>query len=275
LLVSVAGHALLVGVLFALPATPQADPAPALDTEVHEEVNLSLAPLPPEPRPSGPAEEQEPGEPPPFPVRLVDAPLPADAPGGVPLDPDPAPGVGGSGLASAGRAYGALTVPRGARSVVFLLDRSASMGLEGALAAARREVLANLDTLPPGTLFQVVPYNREAEPLLLLGRLCLAPVDSAARAEAARALADLRPAGSTDHAHALFRGLALRPDVLFLLTDAADLTPQEVAAVTRCNHGQTALHAVQLSRRRPHPGNSLARLAADNRGTFTHLPLEP
>jgi hypothetical protein len=146
------------------------------------------------------------------------------------------------------------------------------MGLDGALGAGRREVVASLSGLRPGTFFQVIPYNRVAEPLLLGGRAGLVPVGPAVYEQAVRALTALQPSGSTDHVRALLRGLSLRPDVLFLMTDACDMTLKDVAAVTAFNQRRTAIHAVELTRRlHPRPDGPLQRLAADNRGTSVRI----
>ena len=51
--------------------------------------------------------------------------------------------------------------------LVFVVDRSMSMGVHHALDYARREVLAHLDRLPASSRFQVIAYNRLADPLTL------------------------------------------------------------------------------------------------------------
>src|SRR5205823_205188 len=56
------------------------------------------------------------------------------------------------------------TAMRG-QSVVYVIDRSLSMGLSGALGAAKREVIRSIETLPDTMRFQVIFYNRRAEPL--------------------------------------------------------------------------------------------------------------
>jgi hypothetical protein len=194
----------------------------------------------------------------------------------VPAAPPVLPGDRDGGRAAVGGAKGGgspLAAPAGVRGVVYLLDRSASMGLHGAWEAARRETVAQLRRLPPGTRFQVVPYNRQADPLVLGGSRGLVPAGPAVVEEAARALAWLAPSGSTDHVGALRRGLALGPDALFLVTDAGDLTSEEVAAVTAFNRGRTAIHTVEVTdRSHPRPDGPLARLAAQNGGTCRILP---
>jgi hypothetical protein len=164
-------------------------------------------------------------------------------------------------------------VPEAARSVVYVLDRSVSMGLHDALAAARGELLAGLRRLPATTRFQVIPYNHRAEPLYVDGRADLLPADPATLGQVARAVEALQPSGGSDHGQALRRGLAFRPDLLFLVTDADDLRPDEVLAVTRFNRGRTVIHTVELSRRPPARGDSpLRRLAAGNGGTYRCAP---
>src|SRR5206468_2797235 len=115
---------------------------------------------------------------------------------------------------------------------------------DGRLARARREVVASLRRLPPSARFQVVAYNRAAEPLPP-GSLLPATPDAIADAE--RALDALEAEGGDEHGRALCRALALAPDVIYFLTDADDLKPEEVAEVTRLNRQRVAIHAVCLS----------------------------
>jgi hypothetical protein len=157
---------------------------------------------------------------------------------------------------------------------VYVLDRSVSMGPSGALEAACAELVASLRKLPPAARFQVIAFNRHAEPLLVRRQSGLLPADPATVEEAAGLLAALDASGGTDHAAALRRGLLLRPEVLFLVTDAADLSPEEVLALTRLNQGRTAVHVVELGRSRAGgPAAALRRLAAGNGGTYRHVLL--
>src|SRR5436853_502415 len=72
-----------------------------------------------------------------------------------------------------------------------------------------------------------------------------APAERDQVARATIRLEDVVPSGGTDHVAALRRGLLLRPDVRFLLTDADDLRDADVAAVTRITAGRTAIHVVE------------------------------
>lgn len=181
------------------------------------------------------------------------------------------PGTGaGPGGGTGPAARGLLTAPVPPKKVVYVIDRSVSMGLGRSPAwdVARAEVRAALATLPPEARFQVVLYNRQAEPLTIGGRRELIEATPANREEALRLLEAMRPEGGTDHEAALRRALALEPDTIFLVTDADDLTPQQVRAVTQINHGRSAIHAVELRPEVPsRPDAPLPTLARLNRGT--------
>ncbi len=155
-----------------------------------------------------------------------------------------------------------------------MIDRSASMGLDGAFTAARRELLACLDHLPPETQFQVIAYNRGAETLRVNGQSGLLTASAARKAQARRLIEGLRAEGGTDHLAALKRALLLRPDAIFFLTDADDLTEAQVRDVTRFNRGWTAIHTVELSRSpRDAAPRPLQMLAAQNRGIYRSVDL--
>jgi hypothetical protein len=278
LLLSVGGHVLLLVALAFVPA-PGDEPSSFAGTEVRDSPTLSLVELA-EKRPSPPAPVED-EEPPPFDVKISqpDTPPLEDSPLG------PAPGAGGTTPSLPGPAalsplagHGArplLAVPAAARSVVYLLDRSTSMGLHGALAIGRQEVLRSLASLRPGTLFQVIPYNRQAAPLVLGGRAGLVPLDPDRYKQVEQTLLSLAPSGSTDHVRALQCGLRLLPDVLFLVTDADDMMLEDVAHVTAGNKRRTIVHAVELTSRRPRADSPLQRLAADNGGTCRRVvPVE-
>jgi hypothetical protein len=275
-LLSLAVHALLLSLAWLGPGWRER-PLPPTEGTSFAGIALSICP-PPRPRPLEKPVEQtfDVGI---FTPRLVEAPLPAPSipPTSVSAGTGPTvPSAGGSSTGNAGREAGRpglLALPAAARSVVYVLDRSVSMGPSGALEAARREVLASLSRLSAEVRFQVIPYNRQAEPLPLARRAELVPADPATVARAAALLAEVWPAGGTDHGKALRRGLALRPDVLFLVTDADDLSQAEVSAVTRCNAGRTAIHVIELGGGAARPEAPLGQLAGANRGTYRRVRL--
>jgi len=130
-----------------------------------------------------------------------------------------------------------------ARSVVFLVDRSLSMGPGGALRRAREELAACLRGLKD-VQFQVLFYNGGTESIGRRRRLLAATPDNleAAIRQAENVVAE----GSTDHERALREGLALQPDVIFLVTDGAELTPQQVQEIQRINRRKTVVNVIDL-----------------------------
>jgi hypothetical protein len=155
--------------------------------------------------------------------------------------------------------------------VVYVLDRSMSMGVDRKLDFARRELIESLRQLHSGCRFQVVDYNDHADLLVLDGRMDLLPAEPAWIERAALALGKLQPSGTTNHLLALRRGLILRPDVLYLLTDADNLSPAEVQQITTINHG-TVIHTIELTRRAAtNADGPLTRLAHDNHGTYRRV----
>jgi hypothetical protein len=161
--------------------------------------------------------------------------------------------------------------------VVYVIDCSMSMGgpdeRSHKFTLARRELLDSLRQLPEGTLFQVIPYNHQAEPLRIDGQSGLVPKSDGSVRTAADALEKRKPAGWTDHAQALRRGLVLRPEVLFFVTDGDDLKPGQERDATVLNKGRTVIHVVELSWRPSSPDCPLRALARNNRGSYRHVPV--
>ncbi len=109
-------------------------------------------------------------------------------------------------------------LPEGA-SVVYILDRSTSMGLtRETFDAARAAVLASVSALPTDGRYQVVAYNSRAI-LLLPGHVLLKKSDAHDGLLIA-ALRDLKPEGDSRHEVALRMALALGADHLVFVTDA-------------------------------------------------------
>jgi hypothetical protein len=158
-------------------------------------------------------------------------------------------------------------VPAVGTSVVFVLDRSASMGLDSRLDRARRELAASLRLLPASARFQVIAYNKVAEPVRVPGAYGLLPATTEAIRGAITAVDRLQAEGGTDHRQALQAALSLGPDVIYFLTDEDDLETRDVQAVTRLNRGRVSIHALCLVP--PTAGETPMReLARGNRGVF-------
>jgi hypothetical protein len=277
MLLSLAVHGLFALVVFFIPGPAPRTSVDACVVDVGPALSLSLAEFSTAPAP--PAAAAAPGgkesefkvvvtEPSSAPVVTTDfqAPIvtarPAASGPGNASGNDPA---GGSGTAAGGRL---LDAPRPARRVVYVIDRSLSMGPSRALKRARQELLNALARLPAGATFQVILYNRRAEVLRIDGRSGFLPADAATRAAVALALESTTAEGSTDHLLALRQGLVLRPDVLFLVTDAAELTDRDVQEVIRVNAARTAIHVIELSRHRGDADGPVRSLALHTGGSY-------
>jgi hypothetical protein len=105
------------------------------------------------------------------------------------------------------------------------------------------------------------------------GRRQLVPAEPAIVALALRLLDEVPPEGATDHARGLRSALLLRPDVVFLLTDAGDLAPADLPALVRLlGQGGAVLHVVELARGAAARGEGpLALLARGSGGSYRRV----
>jgi hypothetical protein len=158
--------------------------------------------------------------------------------------------------------------------VVYLLDRSISMSRHQALDHARQELVASLARLPAAARFQVIAYNRIAEPIYLDNGAGWLEPDATTRERVRVFLEALAPSGGTVHERALERALSLQPDIIYLVTDGDELPREKILYVTRLNHGRAVIHTIELSGRggvrADHP---LRQLAAANGGTYRQVVL--
>jgi hypothetical protein len=176
---------------------------------------------------------------------------------------------GASGSAGGSAFFPAATQ---ARSVVFVIDRSMSMGLRGALDTARRQLLGSLGSLPEDVRFQVIVYNSTAE-LLAPGSDLVYATHEMKRHTATR-MDSLCAEGGTSHLPALKRALTLSPEVIYFLTDADDLNPEEQRVITKLNRGRCCIHVVELNTsHRDRPWMPLQELARSNRGSYRAVDL--
>jgi hypothetical protein len=152
---------------------------------------------------------------------------------------------------------------------VYVIDRSASM--KQALALAKHELLQSLQLLPRTAEYQVVYYDLQPRILELDGKTGMLPATLENKLSTSRHLENVRSEGGTDHVRALRRGLTLSPQVLYFLTDADELKPQQVHELTALNQrGSNArIHCIELSAEAAARGDSAMRmLARDNRGEY-------
>ena len=160
---------------------------------------------------------------------------------------------------------------------VFVLDRSGSMGDPGGLPirAAKRELITSLDQLSEMQQCYVLFYNEDVRvlnPTGVAGRLVYASEPN--KRALARLVERVSPDGATDHMVGLRQALALRPDVIFLLTDGDandDLTEADLAKITRFNSSRASIYVVQFGPEQE--GNRLELLAEQNGGQHKYVDI--
>ena len=113
------------------------------------------------------------------------------------------------------------------KSVVYVLDRSTSMGLtRETFDAARSAVLASVLALPDDTRVQVIAYSGAA--VRLLPGQDLPKKSDRFCEDLAAALDSLKPEGESRHDRALRGALSLGAEILVFITDAGE---DELAAL--------------------------------------------
>ena len=202
--------------------------------------------------------------------------------GGIGILPGPGTGGGeGSGGGSGGGVGKGLGtgVFFGAKvagdSFVYAIDCSGSMTRNDALGVAKKELLTSLAGLPFQTRFGVVFYNQK--PTVFpdpSGKAAMMPATLEAKARVRTRLREIPADGSTNHMLALKAALALRPEVLFFLTDADFLTPSDVDEVIRMA-GPTRIQTVEFGDG-PNVDESplLRKLATGTGGSYRYLDVQ-
>ena len=163
--------------------------------------------------------------------------------------------------------------PAQGRSFVFVIDRSNSMGSAGlgAIAAAAEELSRRINSLTHEHKFQVVAYNEATSHLS--GRQ-LVPATDENKQKLVKYVAGLMASGQTEHRFGLLAALRLKPEVIFLLTDGGDpvLNKADLQFIRQQTAGRTSIHCVHFGRGpRPEEPSFLARLAAENRGSYVYI----
>ncbi len=107
------------------------------------------------------------------------------------------------------------------------------------------------------------------------GRYGLLAADPNTVRMAAESVTALRAAGPTDHGRALRRAIAFHPDLIYFLTDADDVSLDDVRTVTRLGDHRTVIHVIELhGGRAARTDGPLHKLAADNGGTYRRIDPE-
>ncbi len=165
-----------------------------------------------------------------------------------------------------------------AHSIVYVIDRSASMGRnDGAFNRACAEVVTSLRQLPPDVRFQVIVYN-DWRPHCLLDPEQLCPAQPETVALFVRAINNpgLLPEGNTNHVAALRCALVLNPDAIFWVTDGDDFSPRDLNEVMKWKRGRTAIHLIELGSDSNRDANRpIVQLTKLTDGTYRAIRTEP
>ena len=145
------------------------------------------------------------------------------------------------------------------------------MATRNSLDVAKRELLASVGRLAPDSEFAIVFYNLESRILAdALGNQGLMKPSGANMASVTAQIAEIQPSGGTDHMVALRTALALKPEVIFFLTDADLMTNTDVDEILP-EVGSTRIQAVQFGPGpRPSELPPLGRFAAATGGTYVY-----
>jgi len=156
-----------------------------------------------------------------------------------------------------------------AKTVVYVIDRSVSMGPNGKLARAKQELQRSVEQLSVDARFQIVLFNRSIEVLTVEQTAGLFSATPENKLRATEFLKSVLPEGGTRPVPALKWALAMKPDVIYFLSDSEDLNKRDVREVTNLNRGRSAIHALQIEDgQTANPPSSLQMLAQSNRGEF-------
>lgn len=161
---------------------------------------------------------------------------------------------------------------------VYLFDRSGSMGWMNnrPLMAAAAQLIESLRSLDRSHQFQIIFYNHQTwvfNPAGNANRLLFATDRN--KELAARFVRGMTADGGTEHEGALLAAIALRPDVIFFLTDADEprLWPAQLERLRRRAAG-TAIHTIEFGfGPQQNPRNFLVQLAEQNGGRHTYIDI--
>ena len=186
-------------------------------------------------------------------------------------------GSGGGTGGGVGRGTGPGTEFFGEREIAtsftYVIDCSGSMMTLGSLDKAKRELMASLNQLPPDARFAVIFYNLRATMMSdPQGHKGLMAATQANKSRVATQLTSVTPDGGTDHMVALRTAFALKPEVIFFLTDADILTNSEVG-VLLSESGTTRIQAVEFGRgvELGTSANPLRKLATSTGGHYRYI----
>ena len=160
-------------------------------------------------------------------------------------------------------------------SYAYVIDRSGSMTVRHSLEVAKRELLVSLIQIPAEVTFAVVFYSSEATVFTdPAGKPGMMPASPANKRRVQDLLATIPPYGGTNHILALRTALALHPEVVFFLTDADSMRPEEVTDILGVA-GKTRIHAVEFGQVGALGGSvPLQNLAKQTGGSYRYINVD-
>ncbi len=156
---------------------------------------------------------------------------------------------------------------------VYVLDRSESM--QGRpLESAKQQLIQSFEPLESTHQFQIIFFNHSMRIFDLTGgqrRVAFATEENKALAQ--RFVRATSADGGTDTASAMIRAVAMRVDVIFLLTDAEDsLSALQLDTIRRKNGDLASINVVHFGYEADAAaGTYLKRLARQNGGRYVYV----
>lgn len=157
---------------------------------------------------------------------------------------------------------------------IYVFDRSSSM--EGApLAAAKQQLIKSIATIDEVQQFHIIFFNQRLLSLNIAGgRQRIAFATDRNKEQAVRFINQVKADGATDRYLALKHAIALRPDIIFFLSDADDpMTPAQMSEIARVNDRVGAkICVIEYGAGETAPkSNFLTDLAAQSGGQYRYV----
>ena len=181
---------------------------------------------------------------------------------------------GGAGVGDGSADFYGVAVK--AKRVLYVIDRSGSMRENDAMDHAKNELLESLEKLDRNMEFQVIFYNHMPAQLDFRQNGLVKATQSHMK-RAREQIEKMFAMGGTNHVKALRKAIEMRPDVIYLLTDADGMASAEVEELTKLNQknsraGKTStINVIHLHHSAFfQPNLTIQQLALNNKGTY-HL----
>jgi len=177
-------------------------------------------------------------------------------------------GGGGEGGGGHGGGVGFFGTRGHGRSFVFIVDCSGSMGGRR-IERAREELIRAIGELKQYQKFFVFLYNNNTYPLFdLTSSSDLVVATREKKKQAIQWVQSRHAGGGTQPQQAFAQALAMKPDVIFFLTDGE--IPEETRALVRdANRRETIIHTTGFQSR---DGEEILKgIAHDNQGRYRHV----